>query len=262
MLECAPMSLLEPEPEHLAGTGRRSLVIAALLVGLVVLVIAGLLWVGYKRTAPPERPRPGAWPVTPPSGPKEAPAKAVLPATPNPTTAPQATMGTLRIESDVAGASVFLDREYVGTAPLTLQRVPPGTHQLNLSAPGHEGYAETIEVEPGSRDLVVRFNEVRLDASIEVVHKHGLGSCRGRLSATPAGIRYETTHARDAFSVRLADVTQFNVDYLKMNLRIKLRTGKSFDFTDPDGDADRLFVFHRDVQKARERLASGWAPAS
>jgi hypothetical protein len=45
------------------------------------------------------------------------------------------------------------------------------------------------------------------------------------------------------------------VDYQDKNLRIKLRKGKQFNFTDPDGNADRLFVFHRDVEKARQRLA-------
>ena len=35
----------------------------------------------------------------------------------------------------------------------------------------------------------------------------------------------------------------------------------AFYFTDPEGNADRLFVFHRDVDKARSRLAKGDAPA-
>ncbi|MEW6364915.1 MAG: PEGA domain-containing protein [Acidobacteriota bacterium] len=257
------MSLLEPEPERQPAARSRSLVIATGVVGVgvLVLVLAGVLWVRHRRATPAEGPRPVARAVEPVPAQKEAKSKIALPPAPMPATARQPALGTLHIESDVPGASVFLDREYVGTAPLTLQRVPPGTHQLNVSAPGHDGYAESIEVDPGERDVVVRFNEVRLDASIDVVHKHGFGSCRGRLFATPAGIRYETAHARDAFSVPLADVIQFDVDYPKKNLRIKLRTGKSYDFTDPDGNADRLFVFHRDVQKARERLASAGAPS-
>ena len=49
----------------------------------------------------------------------------------------------------------------------------------------------------------------------------------------------------------------FQVDYLDKNLRIQPRKGKRYDFTDPDGNADRLFVFHRDVERARERLKKG-----
>ena len=41
------------------------------------------------------------------------------------------------------------------------------------------------------------------------------------------------------------------MDYLAKNLRVKLPKGRQFNFTDPEGNADRLFVFHRDVDKAR-----------
>ncbi len=47
------------------------------------------------------------------------------------------------------------------------------------------------------------------------------------------------------------------MDYLQKNLRVQPRYGRCYDFTDPDGNADRLFVFHRETEKARERLSSG-----
>jgi hypothetical protein len=208
-----------------------------------------------------ERPEP----VTPPaaenrresSAPRastEAPPVAPLPPAPD--------AGTLRVDSDVPGAEVFLDRQLVGRVPVTIPNVAPGPHRLNVSAEGFEGTAETIEVAPGPRDIMVRFREVRLEAALPVVHKHRVGSCKGQLSATPGGLRYETADSDDAFSAPLADVEVFEVDYLEKNLRVKLRRGKQFNFTDPDGNADRLFVFHRDVTKARERLAKGDVPAS
>jgi PEGA domain len=149
---------------------------------------------------------------------------------------------------------VFIDRQFVGTAPLTAENVKPGTHQVNVTAEGFDGIAETIDVEPGPRDLSFRLREVRLDAVLAVVHKHRIGSCEGRLVATVDGVRYETSDTGDAFAAALGDLETFQVDYLSKNLRIKLRKGKQFDFTDPDGNADRLFVFHRDVDKARQRL--------
>ena len=152
-------------------------------------------------------------------------------------------------------AQVFIDRQFVGTTPLTAENVKPGTHQVNVTAEGFDGIAQTIDVEPGPRDLTFRFREVRLDATLAVVHKHRMGSCQGRLVATADGIRYETADKDDAFTASLNDLEAFQVDYQDKNLRIKLRKGKQFNFTDPDGNADRLFVFHRDVEKARERLA-------
>jgi hypothetical protein len=170
--------------------------------------------------------------------------------------------GTLRIETDVPNAQVFLDRQFIGTAPVTAANVKPGSHQLNVSAEGFEGIARSIDVEPGSRDLMIRFREVKLEARAAVVHKHGIGSCRGELVATPQGLEYTTDNKDDRFMVPMADVEQFQVNYQEKNLRVKVRRGKQYNFTDPDGNADRLFVFHRDVDKARQRLASGERPAS
>ena len=167
-------------------------------------------------------------------------------------------LGTLRIEADVPNAQVFLDRQFIGNAPVTAEKVKPGTHTLNVSAEGFEGIVQTIDVEPGPRDVAVRFKEVRLNSTLAVIHKHRMGSCKGQLVATPQGIRYDTDDKDDRFSAGLGDLEQFAVDYLDKNLKIKVRKGKQYNFTDPDGNADRLFVFQRDVDK-RQRLAKGEA---
>ena len=173
-----------------------------------------------------------------------------------------AEFGVLRIEADVPGAQVFIDRQFVGAAPVTADDLTPGTHQLNVSAEGFESIAMPIEVAVGPRDMMIRFREVRLDSAIDVVHRHGVGSCRGKLIATPIGMRYETANKGDAFTTPLIALETFQVDYLEKNLRVKLPKGRQFNFTDPDGNADRLFFFHRDVEKARDRLRRGDAPAS
>ena len=171
-------------------------------------------------------------------------------------------LGTLRIEADVPNAQVFLDRQFIGNAPVTAENIKPGTHTLNVSAEGFESVAQTLDVEPGPRDLAVRFRDVRLNASLAVIHKHRIGSCKGQLVATPQGLRYETDDTDDRFTATLADLEQFTVDYLDKNLKIKVRRGKQYNFTDPDGNADRLFVFQRDVDKARQRLAKGDRPST
>ena len=65
--------------------------------------------------------------------------------------------------------------------------------------------------------------------------------------------------APGAYTVAFADLEQFQVDYQEKNLKVKVRRGKQYNFTDPDGNADRLFVFQRDVDKVRQRLAKGEA---
>jgi hypothetical protein len=237
----------------------------------VVVVAAGLAIAGCRQKAPlaksaaevpPAAPaaRPALTPpsprvpetVAPPApravAPRPAPAPAAAPAAPAPGGA------ILHIDSDVPGAQVFIDREYVGVTPLTAPNVKAGNHRMNLSAQGYDGLAEDIDVEPGPRELMFKFKEVRLDATLDVVHKHRIGSCKGRLIATPKGIRYETTDKNDGFNVPLAALNIFDVEYLAKTLHMKLATGKKYDFTDPEGNADRLFVFHRDVEKARQQM--------
>jgi hypothetical protein len=246
-------------------------------VFLILLVVSGIGFYLSSRSKPapvrtpaattpapvvvPPPPPVAAPPTTEPPRPsRRAGAPAVTTAPAAPVEAPPADLITLRIDSDVAGAQVFIDRQFIGAAPITTTDVKPGTHQINVSAPGYEQYAQSIELTPGSRDVMVRFKEVRLDAKAEVVHKHGIGSCRGTLIATAQGLRYDTTNKGDAFTVALTNLETFEVDYLEKNLKVKLKGGKQYNFTDPTGNADSLFVFQRDVEKARLRLLKGDQP--
>jgi hypothetical protein len=158
----------------------------------------------------------------------------------------------LVVDADVPGAQVFLDRKFVGQTPVTLRDVAPGTHRLNLSAEGYEGHAEDVEVSAGTNEVMVRFKEVRLDERLAVTHKHGLGSCRGELVATADGLQYETDNAKDAFSLPWSALEPLEVDYLRKNLRVKQRDGRTYNFTADRADA--LLVFQKAVEKARARL--------
>jgi len=210
--------------------------------------------------------------VVPPPAPAPAPLEAPRPARraapastaapPPAEAAPPPDLVTLHIDSDVPGAQVFVDRQFIGAAPVTTTDVKPGTHQINVSATGYDQYAQSIDISPGPRDLMVRFKEVKLDAKAEVIHKHAIGSCRGMLVATAQGLRYDTTNKGDAFTVPLANIEVFEVNYLDKNLKVKIRGGKQFNFTDPMGNADNLFVFQRDVDKARQRLIKGDQPTT
>lgn len=256
---------------------------------LVVIVVLGIVLAGAfvalnprPEPKPPEPavkldrpvpPPPTANDESKPEPPSSRPARRIArngPAIPAPEAAPPPAPapveaapegGTLRIDSDVPGAQVFIDRVFIGATPVTAPNVKPGTHRLNVSAPGYDGVVETLDVVPGARDVLIALKSVRLDAKIAVVHKHRLGSCRGQLVAMPQGLRYETTDKDDGFSVPLQELETFQVDYLEKNLKLKLKNGKRFEFGDPDGNADRLFVFHRDVEKARDRLKKGDQPA-
>jgi hypothetical protein len=248
----------------------------AVVFGLLVVVGAGTMWHVGSRKLPAARPAPApvaaaprrepvpAAPAapepsverTPPTVPRPA-RGAAAPKQPEIAKEPAAAAptGTLHINSDIVGAQVFIDRNYIGVAPLTSPEMTLGSHRLNIIAQGYDAVTETIEVEQGSRNLQFNFKEVRLDAAVDVVHKHRFGSCKGRLLATPQGLRYDSDDKNDRFTLPLADLGLFEVDYLAKTLKVQGVTGKKYEFTDPtSANGDRLFVFHRDVDKARQRL--------
>ncbi len=267
------MTLLE-EPEPSSSSKRLLLVgillVVAAAVGVAIWMLSAPSAPASKTAAAPIAERPRAVPAPPvlatapkaEEAPSPEPRRAKGGKAPARSAAPPAapTAGTLQFDSDVAGASVFLDREYKGVTPLTIEGVAPGSHKVNVSADGYDGYADTVEVAAGPNAVLVRFKEVKLNESIPVAHKHAIGSCSGRLVADTTGIRYETSKADDAFKSPFAKIETFEVDYLKKNLRIKLRGGRTYNFSNEN--ADTLFVFHKNVQAARAKLAKeGTAPA-
>jgi hypothetical protein len=166
----------------------------------------------------------------------------------------------LRVTADVEGASVFLDREFVGRAPVEIPELGPGPHRLNVSAEGYEMHAQDIQGGGTPREIAVRFRVVRLDQRVAVRHKRMFGSSEGTLSATPDGLRFVSEKAEDSFAVGFEALERFEADYLADNLEVRLRGGRTYNFTSQSGDPDDLFVFHRQVEAARTRLDESSAP--
>ncbi len=195
---------------------------------------------------PPTRPSSSSTPPRP-----SAPTVAAAESEPEPAAA---TTATLRVDSDVAGAQVFVDNKFIGTAPATVPNVQPGQRKVNVQAPGYEGVVEFVEVALGPKEVMISLKTVRLDQRVSVEHKHRMGSCSGTLIATPEGVRYQTSHAEDAFNVSLQNIETFTADFLQKNLKLKVRGGKTYDFTDPSGKAEAIYLFHQEVDKVRQRL--------
>ena len=268
------MSLLDHQPEQFVQTPSRAG--RFLLMGLIVV---GCLGAAYLFTTPADEPASTATAVDPPrtavtpEPASEAPPPAVTPVPeepepePEPEPAPERPAAAaprvpesrleplLRVASDVPNASVFLDRQFLGTTPFETSAVSPGPHRLNVSAEGHEGFIQTIEFGDDPIAIDVRFLEVRLAASVPVVHKHRFGECEGVLRADLDGLHYDTTDD-DTFSIPFREIEQHEIDYLEHTLTVKRRGGRTYNFTDEQDTADALFAFHREVERTRERLAA------
>jgi hypothetical protein len=241
------------------------------VLGLAVLAGLGAFYFTRETPAPApaaatRKPAPAPAPVkkaAPPAAPVADAPRKTAPKAPAPVadTAPAPALATLTLESDVPGASVFIDRQFVGNTPLTLDKLEPGTKRVQLTATGFDSVQKSIDLVPGPNAINIRIKEVSLNAKVPVVHKHGVGSCEGTLTATLGGLTYDTSNKNDAFTLPYSQTEQFAVDYLQKNLRVKQKNGKTWNFTDKNDNADALFVFHRDVEAARKKLAQGYAPA-
>lgn len=244
-------------------------------IGLLIIggsVVASAIW--WMLTPARERPAPAPPPVaapaaapepalekpSPASRPSSAAPRAAAPAAPATPEAPPppAAAPLLRVTADVAGADVFVDRTFVGKAPLETRDIAPGRHQVQVSAAGFDGITKGVEVSADSpTDVTFALKAVVLDAAVAVVHKHRLGSCEGRLTATLSGLRYTAREGDDSFQLPLNQLEAFTVNYPEKNLQLKARGGRTWNFTTKAANADPLLVFHRDVEKARKKLAGG-----
>jgi hypothetical protein len=72
---------------------------------------------------------------------------------------PGAKTGAMRVESRPSGAAVLIDGRIVGTTPLQISDLEPGTHDVRLELPGHRPWATTRTIVAGQT--------VRVAASLE-----------------------------------------------------------------------------------------------
>jgi hypothetical protein len=81
--------------------------------------------------------------------PAPPPAAAVNPNTP----------GSLFATSRPTHAQLYVDDLLVGTMPLLMSGVSPGTHQVRVELPGWNSWSSSVQIEPGKRFTL----DVRLD---------------------------------------------------------------------------------------------------
>ena len=56
----------------------------------------------------------------------------------------------MHFDSDVPGAQVFIDRQFIGIAPVTAEHVKPGSHRLNASVAGLPARSIPVTMSPVS----------------------------------------------------------------------------------------------------------------
>jgi len=121
---------------------------AATLVGIAT---ATVVIVKLQGSAPASAPPAAATPA--PSTPSAAKVEPISPA-PAPAPAPAPETGLLDVKSSPPGASVTIDGNRIGTAPISVT-LRPGQHHLRIELAGHTSIEEDEEVRAGERSSVV-----------------------------------------------------------------------------------------------------------
>jgi len=67
---------------------------------------------------------------------------------------PVATTGGLTVSSTPAGAQVFLDNQFIGITPLTMNAVATGSHTISLRMDGYDEYSATTPINAGATSTV------------------------------------------------------------------------------------------------------------
>jgi formylglycine-generating enzyme required for sulfatase activity len=193
-----------PAPRVVAGAqppSKRPLAIVAVAVVLVA-VIAGVVLLrgddGEGDDAPTVPPTVDVPPL--PDG--ESPVKPVPPV---PTT------GALAIASEPAGATVFLDDEERGVAPITVSELARGSHSVRVEAPFHESWTVEREVVPGSETAVVA-RLVRGTGRLALSNGHPGATVLLRRAGTPAKEYRERLDATGALSDLVVEAGEYHLE--------------------------------------------------
>lgn len=67
---------------------------------------------------------------------------------------PSSDTGAMEVTSDPAGAEVYLNNEYRGVTPVTLEGLAPGSYAVSLTLAGHPDWKTTAEVNVGAKTPV------------------------------------------------------------------------------------------------------------
>jgi len=67
---------------------------------------------------------------------------------------PKPAIGELSVSSTPPGANVFVDNNFMGITPLTLQEIPAGSHRVTVRLTGYQDYEASISVNAGATSTV------------------------------------------------------------------------------------------------------------
>ncbi len=106
--------------------------------------------------------------------------------------------GTLLIVSIPSGARVYINDEFKGTTPFTLEKLSPGTYRVRVERPGCEPNARDVVVEK-SASITEEFRMTKITGRIEVV------TAPAGATVLLDGVKIDVTHSKKTDTTAFSD---------------------------------------------------------
>ncbi len=135
-------------------------------------------------------------------------------------------------------------------AKATPRRSEPKVSKTKAPAESRETHTETPVADATTADIKAEPappSAPALNEEVAVKHKHRIGSCEGVLRVSADRLEYDSSH-KDAFSVALSDVERFSRE--EEDLTVKVRDGRTYNFSPRDENQAALARFHEQVSPA------------
>lgn len=154
---------------------------------------------------------------------------------------PKDNVGEVQIETSPQGAIVYLDSDEKGVAPLVLQDVPAGDHELSVYLPGFFRRAQKIRVQKGyqvdaSFKLALDQSHKTLEEELDAKRKEASEEAKKKEEET----KKEETSTPSATSAKKLEILETETGYLNVrsepavsgDIVTKVNPGKTYSYTE------------------------------
>jgi hypothetical protein len=148
------------------------------------------------------------------------------PASPVTLSAELSASGTLKILSNVAGATISLDGQVVGNTPFTLENVAAGDHLLEVKKTGYVDARQSVHIDGGEQKILAAdLAAVRTGPSAaDLVRRHRSMSSFSAVTIDPARFTADVGGGYVPFGFLRLTVGAFRIGGLGMDTGVELRT--------------------------------------
>ncbi|MDP7531065.1 MAG: PEGA domain-containing protein, partial [Candidatus Scalindua sp.] len=143
------------------------------------------------------------------------------------------TTGAIKINSEPANATIYLDGKKVGKTPDTIRSIAPGTHEVEVRMKGHEKWKRSVKVNVGKEKVLtallqIKTGSIRVESTPPNADIYIDGEKAGTTPDTLLSIipdQHEVEVRMDGYEVWSENIVVEPDKETSLTVALKLRTG-------------------------------------